>query len=281
MLAAGGDVPAEDGLGVRLAADCGRCSGLCCVAPAFSASADFGFDKPAGRPCRHLLPVFGCDIHARLRSEGMRGCAVYDCFGAGQQVSQVTFAGENWQTAPHLAGQMFEAFAVMRQLHELLWYLTAALAMPTSAALRDAVRISRDTIEPLTALDADSLVTLDVDAHRNTVNTILVEVSTQVRASVGPAALDRRGADLIGVSLRAADLQGANLRGALLIGADLTSANLTLADVTGADVRDADFRGANLADTLFITQAQIDASRGDTGTQLPVTLNRPPHWQRT
>ena len=51
---------------MNLTAECGRCTGLCCVAPAFSASADFGFDKPAGRPCRHLLPAFGCGIHAQL-----------------------------------------------------------------------------------------------------------------------------------------------------------------------------------------------------------------------
>ncbi len=94
-----------------------------------------------------------------------------------------------------------------------------------------------------------------------------------------PAALDRRGADLIGASLRAADLTGANLRGALLIGADLTAADLTLADVTGADVRDTDFSGANLAGSLFLTQAQLDAAKGDADTQLPSTLGRPRHWE--
>ena len=262
-----------------LAADCARCTGLCCVAPAFSASADFGFDKPAGRPCRHLQPAFRCDIHARLRSDGMRGCAVYDCFGAGQQVSQVTFAGADWRTMPHLAGQVFEAFAVMRQLHELLWYLTAALAMPTSSALRHEARLARDTIEQLTQRDADSLVTVDVGAYRNEANALLVAISEHVRATIGPAALDRRGADLIGVSLRAADLTGANLRGALLIGADLTSADLTLADVTGADVRDTDFSRANLADSLFLTQTQLEAAKGDVHTRLPVTLDRPRHWE--
>lgn len=262
-----------------LAADCARCTGLCCVAPAFSASADFGFDKPAGRPCLHLLPAFRCDIHSRLRSDGMRGCAVYDCFGAGQQVSQVTFAGADWRTAPHLAGRMFEAFAVMRQLHELLWYLTAALAMPTSSALRDEARLARDTIERLTQLDAHSLVAVDVDAYRNEANAVLVAVSESVRVGARPAALDRRGADLVGASLRAADLTRANLRGALLIGADLTGADLTLADVTGADVRDTDFSRANLAESLFLTQAQLEAAKGDLHTQLPVTLNRPRHWQ--
>jgi len=264
-LATEGDVPGGDRLSVKLAADCERCSGLCCVAPAFSASADFAFDKPAGLPCHHLLPSFRCDIHTHLRSDGMRGCAVYDCFGAGQQVSQVTFAGADWRAAPHLAGQMFDAFAVMRQLHELLWFLTAALSMPTSSALRHKVYLARETIEQLTVLDADSLVALDVDARR---------------AGVGPAALDHRGARLIGASLPAADLTGANLRGALLIGADLTAADLTLADVTGADVRDTDFSGANLADSLFLTQAQLEAAKGDIRTRLPATLNRPRHWQR-
>jgi hypothetical protein len=175
---------------------------------------------------------------------------------------------------------MFSAFAVMRQLHELLWYLTAALAMPTSSALHQQVRSSREAIEQLTALDVDSLATLDVDAHRNEANTVLVAVSAHVRAGVGPAAPDRRGADLIGASLPGADLTGANLRGALLIGADLTAADLTRADLTGADVRDTDFSRANLADTLFLTQAQLEAAEGDVSTRLPVTLNRPRHWQR-
>ncbi|RQX15913.1 oxetanocin A resistance protein, partial [Micromonospora arida] len=38
----------------QLRADCGRCFGLCCVVPAFAASADFAIDKPAGSPCPNL-----------------------------------------------------------------------------------------------------------------------------------------------------------------------------------------------------------------------------------
>jgi hypothetical protein len=43
----------------QLRADCRRCVGLCCVAPAFVASADFALDKPAGRACPHLSADFG------------------------------------------------------------------------------------------------------------------------------------------------------------------------------------------------------------------------------
>jgi uncharacterized protein YjbI with pentapeptide repeats len=76
-----------------LRADCERCFGLCCVAPAFSASADFAIDKDAGCPCPNLQADFRCAIHDRLRQRGFAGCTVYDCFGAGQKVAQVTFGG--------------------------------------------------------------------------------------------------------------------------------------------------------------------------------------------
>lgn len=104
---------------VSLRADCARCVGLCCVAPAFSASADFAIDKDAGQPCPNLRGDFRCSIHDRLRQRGFPGCAVYDCFGAGQQVTQVTFGGQDWRT-PGVAAQMFAVFTIVRQLHELL-----------------------------------------------------------------------------------------------------------------------------------------------------------------
>jgi hypothetical protein len=99
-----------------LRADCKRCFALCCVVPAFSASADFAINKDAGHACPNLQSDFRWGIHTRLRQEGFPGCTVYDCFGAGQKVSQVTFGGQNWRRAPRTAGQMFEVFPIMRQL---------------------------------------------------------------------------------------------------------------------------------------------------------------------
>jgi hypothetical protein len=58
------------------------------VAPAFSASADFAIDKKAGQPCPNLQADFRCGVHSQLRQRGFTGCAVFDCFGAGQYVSQ-------------------------------------------------------------------------------------------------------------------------------------------------------------------------------------------------
>ena len=261
-----------------LRADCGRCFGLCCVAPAFSASADFAIDKPAGRPCPHLRLDFRCGIHTDLRGHGFRGCAVYDCFGAGQQVSQVTFGGRDWRGDPQAATQMYEVFPVMRQLHELLWYLAAALDLRPARAVHGPLRHAFAATQAMTNRPAAVLLRLDTGRHRAQVNALLLRASELVRAQLPGQKPDHHGADLIGARLAGANLKGANLRGARLIGADLRHADLTLADLTGADLRGADLRGADLTSCLFLIQAQLDAAEGDTGTGLPPPLTRPVHW---
>ncbi|MEU8209847.1 pentapeptide repeat-containing protein [Micromonospora sp. NPDC049044] len=258
-----------------LRADCGRCFGLCCVVPAFARSADFAIDKPAGRACPNLRPDHRCGIHTELRQRGFPGCTVFDCFGAGQQVAQVTFGGRDWRDAPETLPAMAEAFAVLRPLHELLWYVTEALALHPPADLREELTRARAETAALTEGDPAQLRTVDVAAHRDRVNPLLSQASAAARS---PGGADHRGAHLPGVDLRRADLRRANLRGALLIGADLRGVDLSQADVTGADLRGADLRGADLRRTLFLHQTQLDAARGDTRTGLPQPLTRPAHW---
>ncbi len=270
------DVPAGQGLSLR--ADCERCFGLCCVAPAFSASADFAIDKPAGRPCPSLRPDFRCSIHRRLRQRGFAGCTVYDCFGAGQKVAQVTFGGRDWRQAPGLAPQMFQVFTIMRQLHELLWYLSEALTLEPARPLHSELSRALDETDRLTRGSPEALAELDVSAHRRHVNAVLLRASELVRAGVRHQETDLRGADLTGNDLRGADLAGASLRGAYLIGTDLSGADLRTADFTGADLRGARLNGADLSGSIFLTQAQLDAARGDQETKLPPSMTRPAHW---
>ena len=260
----------------ELRADCANCFALCCVAPAFAASVDFAIDKGAGRPCLNLRADFRCGIHADLRDKGFRGCTVYDCFGAGQQVSQSTFGGRDWRADPDTARRMFAVFPIMRDLHELLWYLTEALALPSTRPLADRLDDKCREIERLTEDDPDDLLKVDVAAWRHDVNTLLSRAGELARAET--PGHDHRGADLMGRDLRRRDLRGANLRGALLIGADLRNTDLDRADLTGADLRDADVRGADLRASLFLTQAQLDAAKGDARTRLPSARVRPAHW---
>ncbi|MFB9461290.1 pentapeptide repeat-containing protein [Streptomyces cinereospinus] len=270
--------PFPDAAGLGLQPDCGSCFALCCVALPFAASADFALDKDAGRPCPNLRADFGCGIHAQLRQRGFPGCTVFDCFGAGQKVSQVTFGGQDWRQAPRTARQMFDVFPVMRQLHELLWYLAEALTLPLARPIHGDLRRALDKTERLTGGSAQELQELDVTAHRRDVNALLLRTSELVRAKVAGRKKDRRGADLVGANLEGADLRGANLRGACLIAADLKRADLRSADVIGADLRDADLSGADLTGSIFLTQSQLNAAKGDTVTRLPPALTRPTHW---
>ncbi|GAA2323010.1 pentapeptide repeat-containing protein [Streptomyces caniferus] len=270
-------IPDTADLGLR--SDCGSCFGLCCVALPFAASADFAIDKDAGRPCPNLQTDFRCGIHADLRPRGFSGCTVFDCFGAGQKVSQVTFGGQDWRRAPGTARQMFDVFPVMRQLHELLWYLAEALTLPAARPVHADLRAALEKTEALTRGSAQELTALEVPAHRGEVNALLLRTSELVRAAVPGRKKERRGADLMGARLKGADLRGANLRGAYLIAADLKGADLRSADLIGADLRDADLSGADLTGALFLTQAQLNAARGDAAAKLPETLSRPAHWR--
>lgn len=241
---------------IELRADCSRCFGLCCVAPGFAKSADFAFNKPSGQPCRNLQDDFGCRIHATLRPQGFPGCVVYDCFGGGQHVAQHTFGGVSWRDRPDTGERMFEVFAVMRQLHELLWLLEEAAlldaAQPLAAQIAEAARETSQLADG----DADALCGLDIAAHRDAVNVVLRRASELARAPKG----------------------GADLRGAPLLGADLRGTRLRMADVTGADLRAANVAGADLSEVLFLSQSQIDSMIGDGDTRLPARRERPNHW---
>ncbi|MDV8014561.1 pentapeptide repeat-containing protein [Rhodococcus sp. IEGM 1241] len=265
----------------NLLADCSSCFGLCCVALPFSKSSDFATNKNAGDPCKNLQQDFRCGIHTGLRKKGFTGCTVYDCFGAGQKVSQQTYDGISWHDAPETASDMFETFPVVRQLHELLWYLVEARSLKQTHSIRKELDAALAETESLTNGTPSQIQAVDVSAHRAAVNTLLLQTSDLVRSPVSGKKgrkLDHRGADLIGAKFRGSDLRGANFRGSYLIGADLRDCELDRADLIGADLRGTDIRDAKLRGSIFLTQFQINAAVGDSATTLPDSLTRPSHW---
>lgn len=279
-------VPFPDKSHRNLRADCGNCFGLCCVALYFSSMEGFPVDKDAGQPCLNLQSDFRCSVHKSLKEQGLKGCIAFDCFGAGQKVAQASFGGHDWRKAPEFAKQMFEVFLIMQQLHELLWYLTEAVTLQPTRPIHSALSSMCDETERLTHLSPDSLMELDVAEHRANVDTLLQKTSELVRAEARRGQQAHSGrqktfsqrANLIAADLRRIDLRGANLRGACLIAADLRGTELIGTDFIGADFRDANIRGADLTKSIFLTQAQINAAKGDTSTKLPSSLTRPSHW---
>lgn len=269
-----------------LKADCESCFGLCCVALYFSASEGFPIDKIAGQPCPNLQSDFRCGVHKNLREIGLKGCCAFDCFGAGPKVAKITCHGQDWRQHPESAKKIFEGFLIMRQLYELLWYLDEAQNLEATRPIHKDLASMWKATESLTNIDLDSLLVLDVSAHRSDVNVLLLQTSELVRSQVlleqkaHPSKLKtlKQGSDLIGADLRKTDLRGSKLRGAYLIAADLRNTNLSGADLIGADFRDADLRGADLSQSIFLTQAQINVAKGDVYTKLPPSLEIPTHW---
>ena len=106
--------------------DCSKCSGLCCTALFFSKSDGFPENKKGGKPCSELQSDFRCKIHDELEKFNMKGCIGYDCFGAGQHVTQSIFKGETWLTLQEQAKDVFDIFLLIFQLYQIRYYLVEA-----------------------------------------------------------------------------------------------------------------------------------------------------------
>lgn len=275
--------PSPTGHRSELRGDCSRCFALCCTAFAFMRSSDFAEDKPAGSPCRHLDASFSCTIHETLSSRGFRGCTVFDCFGAGQVVSQRLFAGVSWRDRPETRDGMFSAFAVVKELHEMMWHLLEAQQRTYDPDIADDARELVESLASQTRRSVDELESLETDEMRASVRSVLMEVSAEVRASY--FADDGRmnpdlvpGADLVGTDLRAYRLCGADLRNALLIGADLRECDLAGADLLGADLRGARVEDADLSLALYLTGPQLAGAHGNRRTRVPTGVPVPRSW---
>ncbi|WP_311213173.1 MULTISPECIES: pentapeptide repeat-containing protein [unclassified Arthrobacter] len=270
--------------------DCGNCFALCCTALGFARSADFAIDKPAATPCPNMSADFSCAIHERLRPRGFRGCTVFDCFGAGQVVSQHTFGGTSWMDNPSSTSSMFAAFKVVRQLHEMLWYLAEAQQRTFDPHLASAAGHLSGRIASIAQGDATAILNTDVETLHEAARALLMDVSEELRASYGAEDTqtpddgphldgEHSGADLMGANLANQRLCGFNFRSAYLIGASLRNSDLTAADLLGADLRGTHLHGADLSKALYLTQPQITAAEGDLTTLLPQRLTKPEHWR--
>jgi uncharacterized protein YjbI with pentapeptide repeats len=258
--------------------DCENCFGFCCVALYFSKVDGFPKDKSSGEPCVNLNSDFTCKVHKDLRKKGLKGCTTYDCFGAGQKVAKTTYNGINWCQSPELAEEMFKVFLIMRQLHEMLWYLSMVYNLEEEETLRSMSNtIIQETIE-ITLLKPEALLKFNLDIHREKVNEVLRKASNQIRSKFIGKDDKKLSKNYIGKNLKNVNLRGADLSGALLIAADLSNNDLSGVNLIGADMRDTNIKGANLSNCIFITQQQVNSANGDANTKLPGSLSIPEFW---
>jgi hypothetical protein len=145
-----------------LRADCSRCAGLCCVVHAFYSVQGFAFDKPAHSACRYLTLENRCAIHTGLASRGFPGCVAFDCYGAGQRVTQELLNGMSWRTSDETAIQnLFSAYTAFLALHRLMAMLELAEAT-VSAPLDTQMRLKREQLNDLCRSEEAKRGNLDI-----------------------------------------------------------------------------------------------------------------------
>lgn len=264
-------------LNSRLQSDCEHCFGLCCVALPYAKSADFAFNKDGGVPCRNLGQDNRCGIHEHLREKGFNGCVTYECFGAGQHVSQHIYEGIDWRGNAERAKQMFEVLPIVQQLHEMLYYLDQSLNLEEALSIHEELRELYESTLELTKLHPEQLLSLDIPSHRAVVNEYLLNTSILARKAYA-SSHQKLKKHYLGANLKGANMRGMNVRGTLMIAANLQKADLRNVDFIGADLRDADLSGANLTGAIFLTQAQVNSAKGNVHTRLPRYLKAPDHW---
>jgi hypothetical protein len=162
-----------------LRADCARCTGLCCVAHAFDRSEEFAYDKPCDEGCRHLTATYQCGIHAERVLRGFGGCERYECFGAGQKVSEI-YQGRTWREYPTEAQEMFETFRTLRKVHEMLVLLRAAAKLPLPQTATQRRQGFEDALAPADGWTVASLRALGTDALSREITGFLASLRDHV-----------------------------------------------------------------------------------------------------
>lgn len=263
-------------MNLELKIDCEKCSGLCCVALYCMKTDGFPENKEAGVPCKCLMPDFKCTIHSKLSEKNMRGCLAYDCFGAGQKVTQDCFPNVNWKTHPKKAKEIFEVFLVVFQLHQMQWYLLESLTLISDQQLQKNVEMLIAENEGITNMPPNQILEFDIENYRSKVNQVLKQVSGLIAID---SVDETNPKDYFGKHLKKANLNGKNLSMALMIAANLEGCSLKRTNFLGADLRDANIKNTDLSGSVFLTQMQINSAKGNRNTKLPKNLSHPESWE--
>lgn len=259
--------------------DCSKCSGLCCTALFFSKIDGFPKDKSAGVPCINLLEDYKCKIHTQLEHLNMKGCIGYDCFGAGQQVTEIIYKGETWKELPKQLSEIFDVFTALFQMHQIRYFLTeASLLTFTGPFKKDIQNLTEENIQISNSSPRD-ILSADIEEYRRKVNGVLRKVCNLLQKTLHSENVSCPK-DFLGKSFRGKDMSGLDFSTKLLIAADFSDCIFNGTMFLGADTRDTNFSGADLREAVFLTQGQINSAKGTYNTKIPEHLDYPPTWKR-
>ena len=101
--------------------DCSKCAALCCIAYPSDDMPGFAAEKGSGEPCPKLDSCGNCTIYPDRERLGFAGCIAYECFGAGQFVTQSILAVDDRSENPRTKQAMVDSFLRLRPAFDLLF----------------------------------------------------------------------------------------------------------------------------------------------------------------
>lgn len=258
--------------------DCAHCSGLCCIALFFSKVDGFPINKSAGYPCINLLKDYRCKIHSQLESKKMKGCIGYDCFGAGQHVTQVIYKGDTWNNTPERSTEIFDVFIAVYDLYQIRYYLEESLLIIPAQSLEKSLQSLIDENITICNGSPHAILSFDLDEYRNRSNIVLKQVCKLLEHSL-KIDTPKTPKSFFAGNFKGKNMSGTDLSTLLLIAADFENCIFNGTIFLGADTRDTNFTNADLREAVFLTQGQINSAKGSTSTKLPAHLDYPPTWR--
>lgn len=262
----------------QLKADCSRCSGLCCTALYFSKVDGFPENKIAGKPCTKLQKDYRCNIHRELKKRNMKGCIGYDCFGAGQHVTQDIYKGETWQTSQEYSKEIFEVFMKVFQFYQMRYFLEESMTIVTAKELSNDIIKLIDENKGICNSTPQIILDTDIESYRNKVNIVLKQVCSSITTSF-KYSINMDLTDFLGKDLSKRDMSGLDLSMKLLITTNFDDCKFDGTIFLGADTRDTNFSNADLREAAFLSQGQINSAKGNKNTKIPQYLDYPVTWE--
>ena len=204
----------------------------------------------------------------------------YDCFGAGQKVTQTVYQGKSWRDKDVKPDEMYRVFLVVYQLHQMLWYLNEAALLLSAADIYEKIESAIQDLDRQTRQTPEALLKTDLEACREKTNWLLKEVWQRVQKTAKAPAEAKKSVDFIGRDFKKSVLDGQDFSMSLLIAANLEGCSLRGANFLGADIRDANFKNADLRESIFLTQPQVNSAKGNAHTKLPEFIICPEIWKK-
>ncbi|MGL4731383.1 MAG: pentapeptide repeat-containing protein [Clostridium sp.] len=253
--------------------NCSKCSGLCCTALFFAKMDGFPENKPSGKPCSKLEKNYKCRIHKDLKKQKLKGCIGYDCFGAGEYVTSTLYKGKTWSDDKDISGEIFDVFINVFQLFQIRYYLEVAKLEGLSKSMNDRIEKLIEDNKDKCKNSPKNILTIDIEEHRNKANKVLrdiIEYLCNKKSNVN---------DYIGKNIKSRDMSNVDLSMKLLIATNFQGCKFHKTSFLGADTRDTNFSDCDLRGVIFLTQGQVNSSKGNSNTKLPKYLTKPITWQ--